>query len=186
RKLSEKVDESEARFSEVKAHYGSNHPEYKKALAAWNESARLLDQAKESIGRRVDVEYRQAVSRETMLRKAVNEQKQEFDRLNSRSLEYQSLKREAEGDRKIYDELVRKIKEASINSSFQNSSIRIADLARPPRAPVFPSIPFNLLLAFVASSLLACAVALGLDMLDGTIRDPEQVMRTLSTVVLGS
>ena len=75
KKLSERVDEAEARFSDVKAHYGSSHPEYKKALGQWNEATRLLDQAKENIGRRVDVEYREAVNREDMLRQAVAEQK---------------------------------------------------------------------------------------------------------------
>jgi succinoglycan biosynthesis transport protein ExoP len=52
--------------------------------------------------------------------------------------------------------------------------------------PVYPSIPLNVLLAFVASLLLACGAAVLSDLLDNTIRDPEQVVRTLSTVVLGS
>ena len=34
--------------------------------------------------------------------------------------------------RRFYEELVRRIKEAGINASFQNSSIRMADAARPP------------------------------------------------------
>ena len=58
---------------------------------------------------------------------AVKDTKAEFDRLNARSFEYQTLKREADGDKKLYEELVRKIKEAGINASFQNSSIRVAD-----------------------------------------------------------
>src|SRR5439155_1148799 len=147
---------------------------------------RLLEQTKENISRRVDVEYREAANREDMLRQAVTEQKREFDSLNSRSFQYQALKREAEGDKKLYDELVRRIKEAAINSSFQNSSIRIADLARPPLRPVYPSLYLNLLVALAASLALGCGAAILSDMLDNTIRDPEQVMRTLSAVVLGS
>ncbi len=73
-----------------------------------------------------------------MLERRCKETKAEFDDLNSRSFEYQTLKREAEGDKKLYEELVRKIKEAGINASFQNSSIRIADAARPGLKPVFP------------------------------------------------
>jgi len=186
RKLSERVDEAEARYSEVKSHYGSNHPENKKALAQWNEATRQIEQTKEQIGRRVVVEFREAANREDMLRKAVNEQKSEFDRLNTRYFEYQTLKREAEGDKKLYDELVRRIKEGAINSSFQNSSIRIADPARPPLNPVYPSLNLNLLVAFAASLALACVAAIVADLLDRTIRDPEQVMRTLPVVVLGS
>ena len=73
------------------------------------------------------MEYREALDREQMLQKAVAETKAEFDRLNARSFEYQTLKREAEADKKLYEELVRKIREAGINAGFQNSSIRIAD-----------------------------------------------------------
>ena len=63
------------------------------------------------------MEYREVVNRELMLRKAVAETKAEFDRLNARSFEYQQLKREAEADKKLYEELVHKIKEAGINAT---------------------------------------------------------------------
>ena len=106
--------------------------------------------------------------------------------LNARSFEYQSIKREAEGDKKLYEDLVRKIKEAGINAGFQNSSIRVADAARPGLKPVFPNIELNVALAFLFSSLLAFGAALVSDAMDTTIRDPEQVMRTLQTQVVGS
>ncbi len=185
-KLSEQVDEAEARYAEVKAHYGSNHPENKRALAQWNEATRQLEQARNNVEQRIDVEYREAANRESMLQTAVLTEKVEFDHLNARSFEYQSVKREAEADKNLYEELVRKIKEASINSSFQSSSMRVADPARPPSQSVFPRIGLNVLLAFAASLLLACGAAILTDLLDDTVRDPEQVLRTLSTVVLGS
>ncbi len=121
-----------------------------------------------------------------MLQKAVQETKAEFDSLNARSFEYQALKREAEADKKLYEELVRKIKEAGINASFQNSSIRIADPARPAVKPVFPNLKLNVLLAFLFSSLLAVGMAVLSDVLDNTVRDPEQVTRMLKTEVVGS
>src|SRR5438067_10213286 len=107
-----------------------------------------------------------------MLRQAVNETKSEFDRVNARSFEYQALKREAEADKGLYEELVRKIKEATINSGFQNSSIRIADTARAAIKPVFPNIKLNLLLALLFSTLVAIGAAVGADLLSNTIRDP--------------
>ncbi len=186
RRLGEKVEDAQARFAEVRSHFGPNHPEFRKAQAQLAEAERLLQQTRENIARRVDVEYREAVNRENMLRAAVAEQKAEFDRLNARSLQYQILKREAEADKKLYEELVRKIKEATINASFQNSAIRIADMARPPDRPVYPRIPLNLLLAFLASFLLALTAALLSDYLDDTIRDPEQAARLLSTEVVGT
>src|SRR5689334_8694764 len=116
KRLSERLDETQQKFAEIKAHYGPNHPEYRKAALQLAELQRQLQSGKDNIGRRVEVEYREAMNRESMLQKAVGETKSEFDRLNARSFEYQSLKREAEADKTLYADLVRRIREASINS----------------------------------------------------------------------
>jgi capsular exopolysaccharide synthesis family protein len=186
KKLTERLNEAQEKFADSKTRYGANHPEYRKAETQVSEAEHQLEETKNSIGQRVEIEYKQSLARESMLEKAVMETKGEFDRLNARSFDYQRLKQEAEGDKKLYDELIRKIKEAGINASFQNSSIRIADMARPAYKPVFPNIPLNLALAFFFSGFLAVGVAVVSDALDNTVRDPEQVTRILKTVVAGT
>ena len=86
----------------------------------------------------------------------------------------------------MYEELVRKIKEAGINASFQNSSIRVADAARPGLKPVFPKTWLNVLLAFLFATFFGVGAAVLSDVLDNTIRDPDQVARLLNTDVIGS
>jgi capsular exopolysaccharide synthesis family protein len=51
---------------------------------------------------------------------------------------------------------------------------------------VFPKLTLNVVLAFIFSLLLAIAAAITADMLNSTVRDPEQVARTLRTEVVGS
>lgn len=186
RNLTERLFLAQESFAQVKVHYGPNHPEHRKAAAQVSQLGSQLDETVRGILRRVNIEYGQAVNREDMLKKAVDQTKAEFDRLNARSYEYQSLKREAEGDRKVYEELVRKIKEAGINAGFQNSSVRLADPARPAVRPVFPNLRLNLVLAFLFSSLLAAGAAILSDALDRTVRDPEQVARLFNTEAVGS
>jgi polysaccharide biosynthesis transport protein len=186
KKLTETLDEAQQKFAEAKTHYGVNHPEYKKAESRVNEIQAQIENTQASIGERVEVEYRQAQNREAMLESAVTETKSDFDRLNARSFEYQTLKREADGDKSLYDELVRKIREASINASFQNSSIRVADEARPGLKPVFPRTWLNVLLAFLFATFLGVGGAVLSDVLDNTVRDPDQVMRLMNTDVVGS
>ena len=186
RKLGERLNEVQEKYADAKRQFGTNHPEYKKAAGQVAEVQRLLEVTTQNIRQRVEIEYNEAGRREAMLQKAVQETKAEFDRLNARSFEYQSLKREAEADKSLYEELVRKIKEAGINASFQNSSIRIADPARPAVKPVFPNLKLNVLLAFLFSSLLAVGMAVLSDVLDNTVRDPEQATRILKTAVVGS
>ena len=186
RKLADHLNEAQESLAVVATTFAANHPNYKKANSQVTELSRQLDALKANITQRVEGEFQQAASREAMLKNAVAETKVEFDRINARSFQYKALKQEADGDRGLYDELMRKIKEAGINSSFQNSSIRLADSARAGVKPVFPDTRLNVILAFLFSSLLACGAAVLSDVLDVTVRDPEHIQKVLGTEVLGS
>jgi succinoglycan biosynthesis transport protein ExoP len=184
-RLTEKLNEAEQRFAEVRTHYGEAHPEYRQAAGQVAEVRRQLQQTREDIEQRIQIDYQSAVSRESMLQKSVTQTKAEFDHLNAHSFEYQALKRDADADKKLYDELIQKIREAGINAGFQTSAIRIADRARPPLKPVSPKTNLNALLALLLSSLVAVGTAVSADMLSVSVRDPEQISRALNTEVLG-
>lgn len=184
--LSQTLNQAHQRFALVKSTYGSTHPEYRKAASELAEVERQVESSRSNIAERIEVEYREALNREQMLQKTVAETKAEWDQINSRSFEYRQLKGEAEADKTLYDELIRKIREADINAGFQNNNIRIADVARPPLRPVFPNVRLNLLLAFLFSTLLAVGAALLQDSLDTTLRDPKEASRFLGTDVIGT
>ena len=186
-KLSERVNEVRQKLAVIKATYGANHPEYRKASTDLIEMQHQFEDLRHNIAGRIEADFQQSRNREQMLRHSVDETKNEFDRLNSRSFQYQQLKREADGDKKLYDELNRKIQEAGINAGFQNNSmIRIADLARAAAKAIFPNIRLNMLLALLFSTLLGIGAAVLSDMLDNTVRDPEQITRTMNTDVVGT
>lgn len=179
RKLTEHLNDAQEKFAQVQNQYGANHPEFRKAMAQIAELRVQIEKLRQSISRRVEIEHREALNREQLLRNALADAKREFDRVNARSFEYQQLKREAEADKSLYGELVRRIKEAGINASFQNSSIRLADAARPSNKPVFPNIPLNFGLALIFSALLAIGAAVVSDVLDNTVRDPDEIARSM-------
>jgi capsular exopolysaccharide synthesis family protein len=186
RKLADKLDEAKQKFAVVAVQYGQNHQEYKKASSEVTELQRQFDSLKAGIGQRMEVEYQESVNREAMLKNEVAATKAEWDAINARSFQYKSLKQEADTDKGLYEELVRKIKEAGINSNFQNSTIRLADSARPALNPVYPNLKLNAILAFLFSSLIAVGVAVLADVLDNTVNDPDQIQKTMNTELLGS
>jgi succinoglycan biosynthesis transport protein ExoP len=186
RKLVDHRNEAREHFAEVRSHFGANHPEYRKAQAQLNEVEAAIDATRAEIAQRVKVAFEESQRREAMVREALAAAKAEFDRMNARSFEYQALKREAEADKNLYEELIRKIREAGINAGFQNSSIRIADPARPGWKPVYPNMPLNVMLAVLLSAFVGVSGAVLSDLLDKTLRDPEQAARTLRTEVIGS
>ncbi len=185
RRLAEKLEEAQQKFEHVKAIYGKKHPEYEKAET----EVALLREALANSGtntlKRVQSEYQEAVDRERMLKQSVDDLKAQTDSLNSRSAQYQSRLREADADRKLYEELVQKIKEAGINAGFDNNSVRVADPAQPVFAAVAPNIRNNVLLALMLSLFAGVAGAIILDATDTTVRDPETISRLLRTEVIG-
>jgi capsular exopolysaccharide synthesis family protein len=183
--LGQRLNEAQEHFAEVKSTFGSNHPEYRKAASQVVELQKQFDDTRKNIADRIAVEYREALNREQMLQKAVAETKAESDSLNARSFQYQQLKRDADGDKTLYEELVRKIREAGINAGFQNNNVRIADVGRPALKPVFPNLKLNLMLAFLFSMVLATGAAVLADSLDTTLRDPELASQYLGTDVIG-
>ena len=184
--LNQKVNESRQRFAEIRTTYGTSHPEYRKAASALSETSRQFEEMRANVGQRVKVDYDQAAGREQLLQRTLAQTKAEYDRLSTKSFEYQQLKREAEADKKLYEELVRKIKEAGINVGFQNSNIRIADTARPGRKPVLPNLTLNCILAALLSMGAAIATAVVMEVTDSTFRDPERASRALGTDVIGA
>jgi len=185
RRLAERLNEAEEKFAEVKSFFAAQHPEYQKTAAKLEELQHQFENAQQNVVERVAMEYQQSLNRERMLARAVGETKTEFDKLNGRSFEYRRFKNEAEADKRLYEELVRKIREAGINAGFQNSAIRLADEARPGVKPVLPNVGLNVLLAFLFSTVLAVGLAVLSDSLDQTIRDSEQIAGRLNTEVIG-
>jgi succinoglycan biosynthesis transport protein ExoP len=186
RRLADRIAENSEKFAAAKIQYGPNHPEYKKAATQEAELQQQFEALKQNIVKRVEAEYREAEDREKQLQAATNEVKAEFDHLNSKSVEYKALKRDAESDKTMYDELTKKINEAGINAGFQGSSIRLADPARPGRSAVYPRVRFNGMLAFFASTFLGIVVIFVSENMDQTLRDPDQIARQLQTEVLGA
>jgi len=185
-KLSGDLEAAREHFALIKATFGPNHPEYRKAATEVDDLEKQFDAARANVANRIQVQYGQALSREQILGKTVGETKAEWDSLNARSFQYRQLKQEADADKALYDELVKKIQEADINAGFQDNNISIADPARPPVSPIFPDMRTNLLMALFASLLLGISTAVLLDSIDTTLRDPLEVSRFLGVDVIGT
>ncbi len=184
--LTDALNQARQRFALVKSIYGSNHPEYRKAASQLAEVQSEFNNSRQQSIDNIRAQVNESRGREQMLKEAVTETKAEWDSINAKSFQYQRLKQEADTDKGLYDELIKKISEGNINAGFQNNNIRIADLARPSPIPVYPNIHRNVELALVFSLLLAIGTAIFLDSLDNTLRDPKEAGRFLGADVIAT
>jgi succinoglycan biosynthesis transport protein ExoP len=186
RSLEGRFNEAQERFAEVETQFGTSHPAYRKAASEVKELQRQIDILRQGIVQRVGIDYQQAVNRETLLQQDTLRAKAEFDQMNARSFQYMALKQEADTDKALYEELIRKIREAGINASFESSSIRLADIARPALRPSFPKTTLNALLALLGSTIIGLSIIFLMDALDNTILDNESLQRELRVPLLPS
>jgi capsular exopolysaccharide synthesis family protein len=180
-----KLKEGQAKFTDVKQRYGPGSTNFHDADAAVTQLQTQVDRDIASAKSQAESDYRKEKDQEAMVQNKLVEAKADYDQLNIRMLDYQRAKQEATADRALYDELVKKIRENDINQSFQNDMVRIADLARPPATSVYPRRNLNLIVAFLASTVLAFIGLVASDRMDTTVRNPEQVSRSLNARVIG-
>ena len=185
-KLDEQLHAAQEKMVLVQTIYGPKYAEYKRAANDLAEVERQYRQMREEVAKRSKVDYEEAKRREQLLQQSLAESKRESDELNASQLKNQQLKQEAEANKALYNELFRKIKEAGINAGFQNGSIRIADEARPQSRPVFPKKAIFIFLGFLLSLLASIAFVLLSDILNKTLRDPDQARKVLGVEVIGT
>jgi succinoglycan biosynthesis transport protein ExoP len=185
-RLADRVETLEISLADASIQYGPNHPNYRRLQAQLAHTRDLLESSRQKVLARLEADFKQATARERALAEAVATQKEEVDRLSQWTSEYSILKQEVDSQAKLYEELLKKVNEASINASIQATNLRLAGLAPIPGEPVSPKIKLNVLLALLLSAALAVGVALASDYLDRTLRSSEQVEQWLNLPVLAT
>lgn len=100
-------------------------------------------------------------------------------------IQYRLLKREVELDHDLYQVLLKKLKEADLETEVEESNIRILEAAKLPRSPVGPNGGRTLAVASVLGLCLGLGLAYGVETLDGTADSPDDVQRALGLPTLG-
>src|SRR5206468_7246308 len=139
----------------------------------------MMDTEKRNILEALGNDYNAARQREGLLNEALNEQKIEVNQMAQSMVEYNILKRDAEGYKTMYDGLLRKLKEANIAAGLKSSNIRVVDLAMIPSTPSRPAKTRNIALSFLVGLVGGIGLALMREYLDNTVKSPDDV-ETLS------
>ena len=192
------LDKLEAQKADLKvqaAQLGTQFgPAYPKIAQINNQITEIDTQVQlemKKVTARLRGDYMASLHRENMLRAALEDQKQQDNKLNESAIEYSLLKRDFETNRTLYEGLLQKLKEAGVTAGLRSNNIREVDIARTPGAPAEPNIPRNLVFAFALGLSSGIGLAFLLEGLDNTVRTPEQAqaisgLPSLGMIPLGS
>jgi capsular exopolysaccharide synthesis family protein len=184
RSLTEQHNQLEVEITEKLEVYLEGHPtirELRSRLAATEEriAARVA-----TLIRSFETDLRIAQGREASLFRNIQLLKQEAIELSKQTMEYERLKREYEQNKTFLENMMARSKEVDISSSTGENNIRVIEPAVPARGPFSPNINRTLVMSLMTGFFLGIGLVLGLDLLDQSLRTPEQVERFIGLDVL--
>jgi uncharacterized protein involved in exopolysaccharide biosynthesis len=184
-KLRSQESDLKTQLAQLQTQFGPSYPKVREVSSQLAQTEQAIQQENTKIASRMQRDYLTAVQRESLLRSALEQQKQEANKLNERAIQYNLLKRDVETNRQLYEGLLQKLKEAGVAAGLKSSNIRVVDRAEVPRSPAKPDVPRNLALALVLGLCGGVGLAYLLEALDNTVRTPEQVVQVSALPSLG-
>lgn len=171
-------------YAQLSAQYGNAYPRVVQMRTQLAQVEAAIQTEATNVRRRIEAEYRSAATAEKMAAGEVEGTKQEAYKMNETGVQYMILKRDLEASRDLYEDLLKKLKEAGITAGLKSTNIDVVDPGAIPVAPVEPRVPLNLLLAFMLGLTGGVGLAFLLENLDTTITSPEQAEMMACTPVL--
>jgi capsular exopolysaccharide synthesis family protein len=175
----------QSQYARESTQFGPNYPGVQEIGNQLKQVQTSIQAEIKRIGGRLEGDYRAALQREQLLQTALDKQKIEANKLNERAIQYSLLKRDLDTNQQLYDNLLQRMKEASVAAAMKAGNIRIVDPARAPTAPISPNIPRNLFLGLFGGLAAGIVLAFLVEVLDNTVRTPEQVLTVSALPSLG-
>jgi capsular exopolysaccharide synthesis family protein len=148
------------------------------------ETERQIAAESANVGGAARATYEAKLQQEGKLAQRINEIKSEILSIQEGSTDYQSLKREVDTNRQLYDGLLQRIKEVGVVAGIGTNNISIVDAAEVPRDQHSPNLKKNLAIAIVLGLFLGIALAFMIETLDDSVKSTDEVERRIGAPVL--
>lgn len=169
--LSTKLAELRGDLSQAKVIYGPNHPNVKKIQSQVDELQSQLEAQKTAALGSIRTSYAAARAREGLMDSQIKGASGEL----SEMARYNDLKREAQANSELYNNLYARVKEAGIAAASKSSTLRIVDEAHVLDSPTRPDRTQAILVGFIAALLGGAILAFVREQFDTRIFAPEDM-----------
>ncbi len=184
--VSQKWQEQQRVVATLQQRYREQHPELRQALELEQKLQGQFMQAYSNAIYALQNNCQTLVQREQNLRAALAAQEQESFELDRKLVRYNELKRNVEADQDIHQAVIARMKETSISESLPVDIIRLAEEARPAKAPFRPQVRQAVFRGIVFGLLGGVGAIFLLYYADHRFRRNEEVERLLGLPVLAT
>ncbi|HEY2926011.1 chain length determinant protein EpsF [Piscinibacter sp.] len=179
------LSRAQARLKELGARLGDGHPQVIEAKASIAELRGRIDAETKRVTAGVGVTNSIFRNREAQIRAELEAQRAKVLRMKQVRDESTVYLRDVENAQRVYDALLARLNQASMESLTTQSNIYVLAQAQPPLQASSPKVLLNTLLSIAIGAMLAVGATLVLELLDRRVRALEDVSTALGLPVLG-
>jgi len=172
-------------YAQLNAKYGDAYPKVIEVKAQLDKASEAMQLELSRTKDKIKNEYDAAQKSESLLRDEFEKQKSEAYTQNQAAIQTALLKRDVDASRDLYEQLVKKLKEAGIVAGLKATNAVVIDPAGIPVSPVEPRPALNLAMGMMVGSLFGLALCFLRENLDTTIATPNDVADIGSLPALG-
>jgi len=180
------------KHEELASTFGPDWPEMKRIKGAIAEVERSLDVTVKEEARKIVAEarvsYQEALDRETMIRRSLEEQKSSVQDLQMATADFEQVKVELSNQRQMLQGLLKRRSETDLNADLgerQPVKIKIIERAEPSNGPFAPGAGRRTMMVALLGLVLGVATAYLIDHWDDSIHTVEDLKRYIPLPYLG-
>jgi len=130
-------------------------------------------------------ELKEILTKERELQMALFEQEQQALEMSRLSIQYNTLLRDAKTSETLYNILLTRLKELSVQEGLQANNVQVVDYALVPENPIGPPRGRRTITAVFVGFLLGCGISILLELMTKTIRTRKEFEESLEIPFLG-
>jgi uncharacterized protein involved in exopolysaccharide biosynthesis len=176
----------DTKLTETSGKLGSNNPQYLRLKSMLDTVNGKLNTEMRNIVNVIKQDCISANQRLEELETAVARLKQESASANLARFEMDSLSRESETYKQVYEAVLKKYNETALQGDINRTNVFLVDAAVPPTQKFSPKIKINIALASFAGLFLGIVLAFLFDFLEDTVKGSEDFERKFGIAVLGT
>ncbi len=184
--LTRELSRQKQELANLTAKYQPVYPAVKQVQEQVRQLESQLNEAKLKVVRNIETQYQVARRREDDLRNSLSLSKGETIEQNRQSTELNLIKQKVETDRKNYEDLLQRLRQAEVESDFRPANMRIVQSAEIPITPVKPNKLLNIGLSLLIGLSLGIGLAFFIEYLNNTINTAEDIERIVQLPSLGA
>jgi capsular exopolysaccharide synthesis family protein len=182
--LEEKHADLKSQYVDTLQQSGPKHPKAERLQSQVDEIQSLIEGERKRIVERIRNDYMAALGRERLLAAAVAQEKSEVGALNQLLIQHSLLKRESDTNQQLYDNLLQRLKDATVSAGLRATNIHVIDPAKPPKSPVRPQKPLNILIGLMVGLVLGLVLAFVKESVDTSIKSIDEAERLANAPAL--